>query len=504
MRAWLFLVLWLLVPAGTALGVTHYVAPTGNDQAAGSAQAPWRTISHGVAQLQPGDTLLVKSGEYREQVTIKASGTEDAPLTVAACPGDFPVIDGTGIEVTNDAPALVLIPGSSHIVLRGFELRNLTTATRWRTPVGILVSGAAGNVSIEDCVLHDIGSFAPVDGELSGRDAHGILVAGDAATALQDVAVTGCELYDLTLGSSEALAINGNVDGFVVSGNTVRDLDNIGIDAIGHEGTAPAGAPDYARNGVISRNTVYNVTSLNNPAYAGERAAGGIYVDGGSQILVERNTVHHCDIGVEIASEHQGQSTSAVIVRSNFIYLNYIAGIAMGGYDTQRGATQDCDVIHNTLFHNDTDQDGNGELLIQYDATGNTVKNNILFAGPQGVLLGNPFAENTGNVFDSNIYYTAGAPEWQWEQQYYTSLPAFQSATGQDAGSRFTDPRLRDVSLPDLHIAPASPARNAAELLAERGARDIDGRSRVLGPAPDIGAAELPVSGAGGLLLLVR
>ncbi|SDR91773.1 hypothetical protein SAMN05444162_0336 [Paenibacillaceae bacterium GAS479] len=44
------------------------------------------------------------------------------------------------------------------------------------------------------------------------------------------VTVDGNTLNNLTLGSSEALMLNGNVDGFSVTNNAIHHSDNIGID----------------------------------------------------------------------------------------------------------------------------------------------------------------------------------------------------------------------------------------------------------------------------------
>lgn len=43
----------------------------------------------------------------------------------------------------------------------------------------------------------------------------------------------------------------------------------------------------------------------------------------------------------------------------------YSAGIAIGGYNSNRGAATDNVITGNTLVNNDTDNDGNGELMIQ-------------------------------------------------------------------------------------------------------------------------------------------
>ncbi|GAH41211.1 unnamed protein product, partial [marine sediment metagenome] len=110
------------------------------------------------------------------------------------------------------------------------------------------------------------------------------------------------------------------VENFTVVGNLIHDNNNIGIDAIGYEGTSPQAAYDRARNGVISGNTVYNITSFGNPDYGNVYAADGIYVDGGTHIVIERNTVHDSDLNVELASEHKGKLTDYITLRNNLIY----------------------------------------------------------------------------------------------------------------------------------------------------------------------------------------
>ena len=72
------------------------------------------------------------------------------------------------------------------------------------------------------------------------------------------------------------MIVNGNVDGFQITNNHVHHNDNIGIDAIGHEGVAPVPAYDQARNGVIRGNRVHDISSAGNPAYAGDLGANGI------------------------------------------------------------------------------------------------------------------------------------------------------------------------------------------------------------------------------------
>ncbi|MFB9615761.1 DUF1565 domain-containing protein, partial [Kutzneria kofuensis] len=47
-----------------AAGKTYYVAPSGNDSAAGTQTAPWASIAHAQAVVQAGDTVYFRGGTY--------------------------------------------------------------------------------------------------------------------------------------------------------------------------------------------------------------------------------------------------------------------------------------------------------------------------------------------------------------------------------------------------------------------------------------------------------
>ncbi len=72
------------------------VSPTGDDEAEGSFEAPWRTLGAAVARLRPGDRLVVRGGNYEERITDVdiRGGTEAAPIVVEAHPGERPVLAG--------------------------------------------------------------------------------------------------------------------------------------------------------------------------------------------------------------------------------------------------------------------------------------------------------------------------------------------------------------------------------------------------------------------------
>ncbi|HWL99448.1 MAG TPA: right-handed parallel beta-helix repeat-containing protein [Nocardioidaceae bacterium] len=74
----------------------YHVATTGSASADGSASAPLRTINAAAAVAQPGDTVRVHEGEYREWVTPARGGISDRRrITYEAAEGERVVIKGS-------------------------------------------------------------------------------------------------------------------------------------------------------------------------------------------------------------------------------------------------------------------------------------------------------------------------------------------------------------------------------------------------------------------------
>src|SRR6202022_3294793 len=235
----------------------------------------------------------------------------------------------------------------------------------------------------------------------------------------------------------------------------------IGIDAIGFEKVSSATATDQARDGVISGNTVYNITSYGNPAYGNSYSADGIYCDGCTRVTIERNVNHNTDFPLEVASEWPGKLSSYVTVRSNLVYDNNASGLTIGGYDSRRGGTDHCNFVNNSFYNNDTKNTGAGEFQIQYYATSNVLKNNIVYAGAQNLFIYS-YTSSSANPVDAdyNLYFSSGGAansSWTWNATTYSGYAAYRSASGKDATSAFSDPQYLSLTTPDLHVAGASP-----------------------------------------------
>jgi len=71
--------------------------PLASDTGNGTADRPWKTIARAAAKAGPGDTVTIHDGDYREQVTLKTSGTPQAPILFEAAPGAHVVLTGADI-----------------------------------------------------------------------------------------------------------------------------------------------------------------------------------------------------------------------------------------------------------------------------------------------------------------------------------------------------------------------------------------------------------------------
>ena len=155
-------------PSGEAItGDDYTVSPSGNDDADGSAQRPWRTLGHALAQLEPGDRLTVGDGQYDENIDLKVRpGRADEPVRVVAAAGARPVVVGllwladlsywqvSGINVTWDDSNT----SDQHMV-------KLTDGRSWRFAdaeiwgaksfAGLLVDGQPEDFTLSGLFVHD-------------------------------------------------------------------------------------------------------------------------------------------------------------------------------------------------------------------------------------------------------------------------------------------------------------------------------------------------------------
>jgi len=475
---------------------SYYVATTGNDSNPGTQSSPWRTVQHAADTARAGSTVYVRGGVYEELVSINASGNaSDGFITFRSYPGETAILDAEHFTPSGRKGVLT-IQNRSYVRIEGFEIRNFRTAEHRLSPLGINVIGAGSHIELLKNNVHHIeNNFQGRDAPGSGGNGFGIAVYGtDVKAPITDLIIDGNEVHHLKTGSSESLVVNGNVTNFRITHNVVHDNNNIGIDVIGFERTAPDPAVDQARDGLVSGNLVYNITSKGNPAYRNDESSDGIYVDGGTRILIEQNVIHNVDFGIELASEHKDRATSYITARNNLVYHCHTAGVSIGGYAPERGHTVHSTVINNTLYDNDTSATGSGEFQMQWNMADNIFENNIVYAGTRCLITLNRSQVDKNSppaIIDHNLYYcVSGAPASTWvgATNTMTGFDKYVEATGNDRHSHFSDPRFVDPAKNDFHLQPDSPAL-AAGTTAEvpTGELDLEGSPRIRSGKIDIG-----------------
>lgn len=440
-------------------------------------------IQDALNAAMPGDTVTVFSGSYSERLYVTNGGSAGSGyLTLRTNPGDNVALTGGGTHNSSFPHMIQIQSGVSRFRIVGFNIcSNLANSTDGGS--GIFMEGCGSDLEFVSNRIF----------EIRGTDGMGIAIYGtNALLAISNLVIVGNEIFDCDPAQSEALVMNGNVTGFLVASNRVRRVNNIGIDFIGGENGWVGGA----RNGVCCDNWVEQARS----SYGGGYAAG-IYVDGGRNIVIERNHISGCDMGIEVGAENSGWNTTNIIVRSNVISGNSKVGLVFGGYDQSVGRVTGCSFLNNTIHTNANIDNWQGEIIVQW-ASSNQVRNNIVWTSDRGDRYAVYDAADSGNVsnrFDYNIYHGTGAAATQrflWKGADLSGFSAYQAAVAplNEAHSSAGDPGFVDPAATNLRLTAESVAVDAGDPGNPSGgvAPDADKRLRPINYRMDLGAFEYP------------
>ncbi|MEZ0075876.1 right-handed parallel beta-helix repeat-containing protein [Planotetraspora sp. GP83] len=465
------------------VGETRYVATTGNNNNPGTLAQPWRTIQKAADAAPPGSTVYIRGGTYKEFVDMNVSGSATAGYTVFRNYDSTPVI----LDGNQRAGELIGIDGKSYIEIRGLNFRNVLGSPSAGVQVSTW-SGPSHHIRIVRNSFKNLYASSSTTTYPPNVYAGAITVAGsDGTQAITNLEVDGNTIADCRTGWTEAIGITGNVDGFVVSNNTVTNTGNIGIDASGHWQISPNPANDFARNGRIVGNHVSYSKSL-------VEGGAGIYLDGSSNMIVERNIVHNNWVGIAVGVEVPNSTISDNIIRDNLSYSNDGYGIGVMAWSPENRVIRNTTVVNNTTFGNGQSSEligGFGEMAI-VSSNNTVVKNNVFYSsGGQSVLVYTD--DNPVNPrFSDNSYYSSSSAFFDWNGTRYTSFSAYRTATGNDNRSAFRDPQFVNPGGFDFRLKAGSPSIDATTSTYNPapGELDLDGNPRKLGTAVDRGAFE--------------
>ncbi|MFM6850324.1 MAG: NosD domain-containing protein, partial [Terrabacter sp.] len=159
------------VPIGAAEGAvtTLYVGPTGcSDTGTGTASVPYCTIAKAAKVAVAGQTVLVSSGTYTDEVFPWHSGVSGSPIVFQPAPGAMVTISGAkhGFTISNQ----------SWITVSGFTIQGSTSN-------GIYIFNATG-VTLSGNTVRTSGQ------RVSGATAYGMYLNSMTASVVQGNLVT--------------------------------------------------------------------------------------------------------------------------------------------------------------------------------------------------------------------------------------------------------------------------------------------------------------------------
>ncbi len=103
----LALLVGVAAPAGARTWVVDQRSPRAADSGPGTERRPLKTISRAAELAQPGDTVRVHAGVYREWVRPARGGVEGRPITYVAAPGERVAVKGSEVW----KPRWLAVPG---------------------------------------------------------------------------------------------------------------------------------------------------------------------------------------------------------------------------------------------------------------------------------------------------------------------------------------------------------------------------------------------------------
>lgn len=281
--------------ANSSSGTTYYVSPQGSDNANGrTPNTAWRKIQYALNQARAGDTILVRSGIYREVLEIQHGGATNAPVTLARYPNEKPILDGTGLT-SRVAISLGAVKG---FIFDGFIVRNYAL-----DGFGFAVWGDSDDITVRNCEFYRVGT--PVKIAADGSPAIRSRITLENIQA-RDYPMAG---FDLGPGPVEDVLIrNVRLDGVTEGNNTGSDaiavergkriyIENVHV--TGHQGDGidmkaesvtvrRATVEGHARNGI----KIWKGNSLIDSCRVSGSRTGltALVVQGTGQFLV-KNTV---------------------------------------------------------------------------------------------------------------------------------------------------------------------------------------------------------------------
>ncbi len=289
-----------------ARGAQFYVAPGGNNAAAGTSAAPWATLQHAADVVGPGDRVVVRAGNY-QGFYLDTSGTAASPIEFFAEPGVL-INSPTAGAGNQDGINLEL---ASHIILDGFSVTGMPRA-------GIRSVGLDDDmvefVTIRNVHAYDNGRWGIFTGHVN------------------DLLIENNETSGSVL--EHGIYVSNSGDRPVIRHNVTWGNHGAGIHM---NGDLSLGGDGLISNALVSGNRIYG---------NGLGGGSGINMDGVQDSRIENNLLYDNQAsGISLFMEDGAEGSTGNVVVNNTIHQ---ASDGRWGLNIQNGST-DNTVLNNII-----------------------------------------------------------------------------------------------------------------------------------------------------------
>jgi parallel beta-helix repeat protein len=315
---------------------TLFVATDGSDANDGTSAAPWRTLQHAANLVNPGDTIIVRAGNYTG-FYLDRDGTPADRIA-------FQAESGVTINQRNaTTPDGINLEGADFITIEGFNVVGMP-----RTGIRSVINH---DVILRNNQLDQNGYWGIltghsedilIEGNVASRSGieHGIYVSnsGDNPIIRNNI-IWGNRANGIHMNGDLSQGGDGIISGALVEGNVIYDNGVGGGSGINCDGV---------QNSIIRNNLIYNTHASGISLY---RIDGG---GGSSGNLVVNNTVLVAADGRWVLNIQTGSTGNTV--RNNILYSAHtFRGSISISSDSLPGFSSDYNVVMSRFTTNGGD-----------------------------------------------------------------------------------------------------------------------------------------------------
>jgi len=452
----ILIVFFLLALTGITFSATYYTASDGNDQNPGTIDEPWRTISMAARTLEPGDTVLICEGTYREAVNPARSGTADEPIVYAAFPGERVVVSGSN-EVADWER-----DGDGNRYSARINFAPYPRFYRERDPRGnfgglVMQNGAKMNYAMETGVdeVDEPGEYFMND---SGDSPYTLyVVVRDLGEGFNP------NEYSMEIGRvNHVFNLDGGEDYIVVKKLELRAGNDGGISAFNSVGCVYDGLKSYSHyiTGIYLKNGTEEHEIRDCEFW--DNGHGGIELARSHSNWIHHNLFLSRDQGDGLGGNGAHMWLGPVGQSANDNLIEYNIGLLTGS-DYIHSCFIAVQGSRNTIRHNSAIDYHMGGIALLGGAE-NVVIDNIIYRtfGPC-INVFVDAVEGGGHIIRYNDFYSSGiGTSFAWNGRFYNSLEEWEDASGQSANID-GDPQFVDGFNEDLRLTRESPCIDAGD-----------------------------------------